>query len=1158
MTLNFDIISEVKNIRDRYLIVMNWTEAQKKTIETREKNILVSAAAGSGKTAVLIERIKQLVLKDKIDIDRFLITTFTNAASVEMKERLEKAIKSEFDKEGADRNFLKKQLNMIPIANISTFHTFALEIMKHYFYLTDLEPGFRIGDEIQVSILKNEAIDIIFERRFSEDYERFKEFLKKYSSDRSEKKLKQNIVKLYDEIRSIPHYFDWAENRCKLMRAESPSKAMGLRAFVAEETKECICRAAEAYEMAAELIDETGLCELSVKAYDDTEKIRNILRRVADGSEEDIGSALKNLKFNRMSVKKDQQEIYNEIKEKVSRFRKNGKKLLDDLRGKYYAETFEEYDLQLRSQHDDTEYFIGLMRDFEEAFSSKKSEKNMVDFDDVMHYAIDILNDPAAAEEYREKFLYIFIDEFQDSNMLQEEIIGRISRENNLFMVGDVKQSIYKFRLAEPEIFRRKYELYKNSGGETSIKIDLNSNFRSKRSVTETVNAVFADIMDGYDDDAKLHCRVEGDAYGFATQLHIIDKAEGNDGQEEFVDSIQAEAALVAELIKENMGISIYDSKLARERKTEYKDIVVLSRSRSTIAGIERYLNNEGIPAYGENSGGYFEAVEIQVFINLLKIIDNTRQDIPLISAMRSVVFGFTAKDLAAIRIFCREGSFFKAVKAYACEGEDMALRQKIIDMREKLSYWKEIKNVLSLEELVRILVYNTGYYDYCSGLPLGKQRTSNLKLLIEKAASFEKGSSSGLYGFLSYVEAMKAGRISAGEAKIVGDNENVVRVMTVHKSKGLEFPIVILTGIGREIKFRGSGGPAMLHKDFAIGLPFVCREEHWHKKSLLQRVIEGRKAKENIEEEVRILYVALTRAKDGILMTGVVGDAEKLNDLPRGKKSFLDMVYGAVSEKNEHIVLHRISDMQRKEQGWQSKYERYALLEARAAECRDEQRMKQIDRLLSFEYPYGFLGRIKRKYSVTELNTHEPQITGNIFLKKPVFAEAGKKPTAAEIGTMIHLIMEKTDFKSAAEQGKSYISNVIDRLISDGRLNEDDIRYINTDNIYAFFENDIGRRAAGAKKLEKEREFILRKNIDGADTIVQGIIDCYFEEDGEIVLIDYKNSHVGAEMEEKTLVSKYRDQISIYKEALRTAEGMEVKAAYLYLFNLQKFIKAG
>lgn len=1140
---------------------MKWTEAQQQTIDTREKNILVSAAAGSGKTAVLVERIKQLVIKDKTDIDRFLITTFTNAASAEMKERLESAVKSEMEKEGSDKAFLRKQLDLLPDANISTFHTFALDVMRRYFYLTDLEPGFRIGDDTQISIMKNEIIDKVFEDRFEKDYEKFTDFLRKYSSDRSEQRLKENLISLYDEMRSIPEYIDWAEERCRLMSYDSdcPMNALGIRDFIIKRTETVLKESAELYNKAADVLEESGLEGLYAKAKQDASVVEaQYMSFCMEGDCDSLSNFLGNIKMNVMRAGKEEKDGYAEIKDIVSAYRKSGKKLLDDLRDRYYSEDWDDYDKEIVVLHDDIEYMIDLIKDFESDFHEAKHEKNIVDFDDVMHYAIKILKNETAAAEYREKFRYIFIDEFQDSNGLQEKIIGYIKGENNLFMVGDVKQSIYKFRLADPEIFREKYQEYRREEENNSIKIDLNSNFRSKKNVTGTVNDIFNGLMADYDEDARLHCTADDSTPGFRSQLHIIDKSDTGDDTENFFETSTAETALAAELIRENLGKEIYDVKTGSYRPAEYRDIAVLSRSRSMIPEIEKYLNNENIPAYGGNTGGYFEAVEVQVFINILKAVNNTRQDIPLISVMKSVIFGFTASELAEIRIFSREGSFFSAVENYRESGTSSLLRDKLEHMMEQLNFWKELSRSVSLEELVRILVYNTGYYDYCSSLPAGKQRTSNLQLLIDKAAAFEKNNSTGLYGFLSYIEAMDRNKLSSDEAKITGENENVVSIMTVHKSKGLEFPFVILAGAGKEIKFRGSGSPASLHKDLAAALPVVDKEECWHRKSILQRIIDDRKSEENIEEEIRILYVALTRAKDKLMIIGTVKDYQKFSEKVKEKGSFLEMVFDPMSERGDEVIVHSAAEAGSRYSGHaESTFRKYAEIEAEAdAFSMNDARSEQIDRILSYRYPYSDMGNVRSKYSVTDLNRSEEYEDVQVSLAKPGFCTEKKTLSAAEAGTVIHKVMEKLDFRSVAEEGKPGINRVINSLISDGTIPGESRQYINETKIMAFFESSIGKRAIKAERLEKEREFIMSMNIDGADTIVQGIIDCYFCEPDGIVLIDYKNVRFVPGMKMDDIADRYRKQITVYRDALEAAEGSKVKEAYLYLFNMRKFIK--
>ena len=1149
---------------------MEWSKAQKKTIELRDKNILVSAAAGSGKTAVLIERIKQLVINDRVDLDRFLITTFTNAASLEMKERLETAIRDELQSCGKDKEkrvFLKKQLELLPRASIGTFHNFALEIMKQYFYLTDLEPGFKIGDDVQVFILKNESADELFEDRFENDFEKFKEFLKKYSGDRNERRIKANIISIYDELRSIPHYLKWAENTTEMLNEKSPLEALGIESFIFEAVKDHLEEAGGFYLEAADLIYEQGIESLAEKAEQDARKVEALKSKAAEilNSNRERGSidreeaetfagSLKAFKANVMRASKEEQESYNLIKEKVSELRKNGKKLIDDAAARYFSRSFDDCDEELRAVYEDTKYFLELISGFEAVLKEKKRERNMVDFDDIMHYAIDILENPMAAEEYRHRFEYLFIDEFQDSNMLQEMIVEKIAGENNLFMVGDVKQSIYKFRLAEPEIFKRKYKLYGQASEHNSERIDLNNNFRSKFNVTRTVNSVFERLMEDYDENARLHCSIDDRYKGYESRLTVIDKGAG---EENTAEGFNAEGAVCAEIIRENLGKGIYDVKRGCSRPMEYRDMVVLSRSKASIPEIERYLNNEGIPAFGEAQGGYFDTVEIQVFINLLKVIDNKRRDIPLISVMQSVLFDFGLRELAQIRIACGEGSFYNAVKKYGEEGENPEIKKKIAAMLDKLSYWKALSKTVSLEELLRRLMYDTGYYDYCSGLPVGKQRVSNLRMLADRGAAFEKTNYSGLYGFLSYIEAMEKSSVSVGEAKLIGEDENVVRVMTVHKSKGLEFPLVILSGAGRRIKAGGAGTSAVIHKDFALGMPFVNRKECWHRKTILQKAIEGKKAREDLEEEIRILYVAMTRAMDRLEIVGSVNDAQKLDERNVSKKSYLDMLYPVFMSGGSNVNI--VSPEEKfYDAGTQSmrRSEAKMIFEG-IHKGGDEEAFKLVDERLSYEYPYS-AGKesVKSKYSVTELSSGRAFDEERFNIEKPEFFAGERKMTASDLGTAMHLVMEKLDFSRALDEGLEYVEQTVDNLRSKGALTKEEAEAVNLDNILGFFSSDIGRRAARAEKLEKEREFILLKDIEGEETIVQGIIDCYFEDEKGLTLIDYKNIYTGRNISEESVIEKYQPQLSLYKEAILRSTGKKVDEAYIYLFSLKKFIK--
>ncbi|MGN0701996.1 MAG: UvrD-helicase domain-containing protein [Lentihominibacter sp.] len=1137
---------------------MNWTREQKEAIETTGKNILVSAAAGSGKTTVLVERIINLVLHEGADIDRFLITTFTKAAASEMKQRLETAIRIEMKKPGADRKHLADQLRKLPMASIGTFHSFASDVIRQYFYLTDLEPGFGIGDEVQMSILKNRALDEVFNRRYEEDTPEFREFILKYSGAKGDGGFKENILDTYRNLVSIPDYMEWAREKAEILNSESPMIRLKAFGFLAEEVKKELLRAAEYYRQAAETLDPERMPDNYRIAMENADSIDSLWRAACDrltGDEEAIKNALSELAGLIASIKLRSQAfkkegVEDEDKEAFEVKRKKGKAGVD--RAKELLTTdFGLADREMKEVYTDTLYYIGLIEEFVEVFKGMKTREKVVDFDDIMHLALDILNTGSAADELREKFDYIFIDEYQDSNYLQEVIIGRIARDDNLFMVGDVKQCIYKFRLAEPELFVEKANRYR-SDGEKSILISLNRNYRSKKYVTEPINDVFSRVMEGYDSDAELNCTAGDEHTGFPAGLHIINREElGEDAP----GKADAEARVIAEIIKERLGQTIFDSKKSVERPLMLRDFAVIARSNRTVENIERYLINEGIDAYGEGSGKYFETVEVGVFLNLLRIIINMRQDIPLISAMKSVVFGFKAGELAQIRIEGREGSFHSAVMEYIDHGSKESVKQKIVNMIETVALWKEKSRTAPLEELMETILYDTGYYEYCSGLPMGNQRISNLRLIVDKAADYERISHGGLFGFLRYVEAMKDTGQTEAEAKIIGEQENVVRVMSVHKSKGLEFPVVILANAAGKITGKGSRHRINIHRKFGIGLPVVNTEYHWHRRTFLQKLIENRLAEESLEEEIRILYVALTRAKDGLEIVGTVKDGSAL-DKDVSTDSYLSMLYGPLSERSEvRIVEH--AELSPEHGEYSTREESLAALDAKAASADYNSKSREhINRRLGFRYSSDTGHGVKQKYSVSELNRSHEAAEIPVAAFSPEIKDAGL--SAAQIGTVVHLIMEKASFTRAVEEGRQYIQSVADNLLADETILPEEYDEIKIDSISAFFDTEIGRRCARAEKkgkLFKEREFIAEGELEGERIIVQGIIDCCFEEDGKLVLIDYKNSSLAGRTAEDVTMD-YSRQLALYAKALEGATGMEVSESYIYLFKGGVFVR--
>lgn len=1189
---------------------MNWTEEQRRTIETTGRSILVSAAAGSGKTTVLVERIRKLIIDEGTDIDRFLITTFTNAAAAEMKERLDKALRDEMKKPGADKTALTRQLSKLPSASIGTFHSFAFDVIRQYFYLIGIEPGFDIADDVQMSIMKQEAVDSVFSRRYEENTEAFRNFILKYAGSKTDRAIRDNILETCRTLASIHHGIEWARAKADLLGGTHPLADIGGYRYFAERIKDGIRDACRKYERSVQLARQEGLPNCYDAAVEDVENLRELYRDACDAfacREEDLRErigifepVLAGFKPARMSYSKDKADERTE--KRIKSARNAGKRKLDDLKEEIYGCTFDEIEQNLAATYEDTVYYVGLLEEYLAELQQLKAEENVIEFDDALHYAIDILEHEEAAGELREKFKYIFVDEYQDSNYLQEEIISRIAGDDNLFLVGDIKQCIYKFRLAEPELFRKRAGSF--SEEETAgLLLNISSNFRSKRRVTDAVNCVFREIMQDYDENAELHCTAGEEYTGFPPRIHLI---VNGDFDENAPDKNDAEGAVISGIIRERLGTEIYDTKRQCMRPLELRDFAVIVRNNREVEDLEKYLINEGIAAYGESGGEYFDTVEVQVFVNLLRIIENMQQDIPLISAMKSIVFGFTVRELAMIRIAFRDSSYSSAVFRYAQEGPDERLRGKIRSMIRTVDLWKEISRTVPLEDLMKEILYGTGYYDYCSGLPVGNQRVSNLRLITDKASRFEAMSHGGLHGFLRYIESMQSADKTDSEAKTLGESENVVRVMSVHKSKGLEFPIVIFANASKQTEKADRSGQIKIHRAHGIALPVVNRQEHWRKSGILQNMIAGSAREEMIEEEIRILYVALTRAKDGLEIVGTIKDPEVLED-GVSTKTFLEMMFEPLcSLEDTEVILYDNAD----ELGQTHRIQRRApaqLLE-QVKQFDDPALRALADARLSYEYPYQSEAQIKPKYSVSELNkvaaagaagaagddraaggggtagpSGDDAATGTGDETVPAVEafdpDRARRPargltasgglTAADRGTLMHLLMEKTEFAAlagaggAGEAGTAYararVRETADILLATDVISAEEYDALSIDNAAAFFDSEIGRRAvraAAAGRLRKEKEFIFSMDMaDETSTIVQGVIDCYFEEDDGLVLIDYKNSFMGAGRTEEDIRRSYAGQIDLYRRALESATGKPVKEAYLFLFDTGKLV---
>lgn len=1145
---------------------MDWTKEQKEAIELRNKNILVAAAAGSGKTAVLVERIKRLILEEKCSVDRMLIVTFTNAAAAEMKEKIQKTINSEIsamirDKPDSDDiSFLKHQLSLISSANISTFHSFALDVIRRYFYLLKIEPDFSICDQTQEALLRGEAMDDLLSELFEEGSEEFYHFLKCYSGDRNETRFREIIDNCYNTIRSLPEPFDWLrDNVARIKDGESLRNGKGGEALfrIAKNKME---GAEQLIEVNHKIAVGNGLKDLIALCHEDRSALRPIEDAIEEKNYDGVKTAIINFKLPTLSGKyfEDKQEF----KPDVTKNRNSIKKIVKDLIQVFFRGSLDEVCHDMDLTYSSCRYLEKLLLRYHSIFCEKKSSKKLADFSDIEHYAYDILKDEEASGFYRDKFEHIFIDEYQDSNVIQEALIDLIKRPDNLFMVGDIKQSIYKFRLAEPEIFQNKYRQYQNGEVPDSTKIDLNKNFRSKKNVINFINAICKKMLPDYDEAAMLYM---GDPYGEesydspALYLAEVPWDESSEIDDELKNIIKAEKEAMAacSIISKNLGTEIFDSVQKKKRPLEKRDIVILMR------GVKRYgdiyykiLTENNLPAFIDDNDGFFNTLEVDAFLSALYIIDNPKQDVQLLTLLRSEMMGFSIEELVRIRIEHKSESYYSAFLWYSTSGSDNDLKEKCKKSLEKIQEWRELSGVMPLDKLIWKLLLDTGFYIAMGALPAGSQRQGNLRALADKALKYQSEKDSSLYGFIRYIEAIKNNKVSMGQVKLLGEKDDLIRIMTVHKSKGLEFPMVLLSGYCRRLNYSTAGKSPLIHKDLGIAFPIVDPDRRFYKITLLQNMIKDRIRQEEVEEEKRILYVALTRAKDKLFLLGMTddfyADVDEVKLRPPSDGSYFQMTGRTIAEER---AIKKIDDNDLLSLSKGNKRNIDAILDLMDG-CKNLDISKEIERLMSFRYPYMEDLTIRTKYSVSQLNSGGRKSIESLMPPAFAYDEAGI--TSMGRGTVYHSVLEHMDIKKAHEEGCTYIKELIDEMIKREMITEEEAEILELTRLEQFASSELAARIARSPEVHKERRFNLLTTKDGHQVMVRGIIDCYFEEDDGLVLLDYKtgNKRDAAIGNDEAIRERYKVQMELYSEALREATGKPVKEAYLYLTDAGRIIK--
>ena len=1143
---------------------VSWTTEQQQVIDLRNRNILVSAAAGSGKTAVLVERIVKIITDKNhpVDIDHLLIVTFTNAAAAEMRERIGNAIEKALDEQPGDEHLLR-QLTLIHNAQITTIDSFCLYVVRNHFHEIDLEPNFRIGDEGELKLLREDVLGKVLEQNYEEPSEAFSDFVEGYASGRTDAALNEMILQLYEFSRSYPWPEKWLdsfvgiyriENREELDRAEWLAPLTQNIRFVLKDCEQLLKQALAVTQQD----DGPDMYEKAVRS--DLEKYESLSKLTSFC---ELSVALSDIKYDRLASSRGFEGDPDKL-ELVKSLREQAKDVVKKLCKQYFFCSPEMMIEQLERTEPMLEEVVRLTKQFADEFAAAKRRKNLVDFHDVEHFALQILVDEETekakktAEEFRDTFEEIMIDEYQDSNEVQETLLRSISREergeNNIFMVGDVKQSIYRFRLARPELFMKKYDSYSLEES-TTQRIDLHKNFRSREEVLTCTNDIFYKIMARslgnveYDAEAALY---PGASYpvsaDFIPEILLADSNDELLEDTELTDKKTLEAKIVAEEIKHLMKTQqVTDKAAGTLRAAHYSDIVILLRSLSGWAdSLVEVLNGNGIPAHTVSSTGYFSTVEVQTVLSMLRLLDNPRQDIPMAAVLRSPMAGLTDEELAVLRLEDGSVPFHEAVLELAeglyeedgqkeisdseadseadqkqgrnADGKkeddiETTAHRKLLKFYKKYRQLRQLVPDTPIHELIEIILRETGYGHYVAAMPAGSRRTANLNMLLEKAAAYEKTSYKGLFHFVRYIDELQKYDVDFGEADMVGENEDVVRIMSIHKSKGLEFPIVIVSGMGKNFNKQDTRSKMVLHPELGIGLDYMDGKKRIKSPTIAKKAIAKQIELENLGEELRVLYVALTRAKEKLILTGTLKDAaekvefyrqqanlSKAADRPlsyltrEGASGYLDWILPAVLSYGDKYPVRIVEAAELVLDEVENQLEQNEDLTERIGEIKaaDPQLVGQLKQRFSQRYPYQVDVLGKNKYSVSELKHRamrekfeaEQEETIPAFLEEPVTPtiplfiqreESVEQETpnrGALRGTAVHRVMECYDFAS-----EKSVYEQMEAMEKEEKITADMRALVKEQIVADFVSSETGRRMALAQRggaLYREKPFVM------------------------------------------------------------------------------------
>ena len=1275
----------------------SWTKEQQSVIDLRNRNLLISAAAGSGKTAVLVERIIKMVTdtKNPVDIDKLCVVTFTNAAAAEMKERILLALNNALD-EDSENEHLKKQISLVHTAKITTIDSFCLDIVRNNFNSIDIDPSFRIADPDEAGLVKADVMENMLEDYYEEGKPEFIDFVETYSSGNKVSGLEDIIDNLYTFSTSHPWPKIWL-NKCRELyeikndeEFENTAFARDIKTSVKSILKDARRMLNTALRISREAMGPLPYEETLLSDIDNIDILEKA-KTVAELS--DIFSQLSFGKLKRVVTKNS--NVYDEyLKDRAKTLRDSAKALVESVRSDYFAQPLSTSIEDIKNSASAVNMLIDLVLDFTDRFEKKKKEKNIADFADIEHMALNVLIQPknknadamessnnvkensnnieetdskkqaydeeftytAVADEMSKNFSEILIDEYQDSNLVQDYIMKSISRErfdmpNNIFMVGDVKQSIYKFRLARPELFMEKYDTYTDTESDNQ-KIELRKNFRSRSNVLSSINYIFYKIMKNevgsveYTESVALYTGASypefEDKEWAKTKILLLDTDEeilnnddnseikvklnkkedaditenGSDNEDEELTKAEKEARLVAnEIIAMMSGkikAQVTDKVTGELRDVRYSDIVILLRSQRGYAEtFVKVLTDAGIPAFSEQKSGYFDAIEVATILNFIRIIDNPVQDIPLTAVMKSQIIGITVNELAIMRTECKDGNMYNCMMWYKDNGKNKDIKRKLNKLANYINEYSKRAIYTDIHILIKEIMVETGYYNYVTAMPSGIKRKGNLDMLVEKAKAYESTSFRGLFNFVRYIEQLKKYNVDYGEASESGESDNIVRLMTIHKSKGLEFPVVFLSGCGKQFNSSDTRGSLVIHPDLGIGTDYIDYEERVKTATLYKKAIASRLKEEVLGEELRVLYVALTRAREKLYITGCVkgmaktlkGWCESAQENPDRlsyttlikAKNYLDFIMPAVlTDKNikptvrafgiEEELEVRYGDEEANSDA-EFAIEYYTIQDLirntvdkevsdmairDVIEEYDNDKSMLYDKIndrLNYVYHDIIATKIHSKMSVSEIkkigqNVDEEEsefmFLGEEELMMPEFLAPKEEIKATTRGTAYHKFLELLDYERC--KNTDMIKEMAIEFATSGKMPQEYVEMINPFDILYFVKSDIGQRMKAAYErgtLVREQQFVMsvpyseiEKEYNGDEEIlVQGIIDAYFVEDGRIVIVDYKTDRAN---DAKELIDRYQVQLDFYEKAVNKTNENKVKEKVIYAFALK------